>query len=437
MKIKIFVLGGKIAGKIVGAFKFQKRKSKKDRVNDLLAKDAAYVFLKTVQIYSKNGEVHYLPISDVKSYCAEKGLKYLRIQEEKNELVCRPSFYGVTREKNVMVQGRELYIAEIEDATVTGASSIIIAGKKCLYDPYAYDYEERLDIKFTNIVYKEKNKVCLSTFCEKRAIDAAVCLVGFASYNYYHWSVEILSRLKYVDDIEEYRDLPLLVDDVVRTIPQYKQLLYLANVNNRDIIYLDPSENRVVKRLIYPSYNTWMPINVKRNDLIKVSDFAIDKSAIDNLRCYAGQHLKKSEQGKYIFITRKNAAASRLDNEAEIRELFSEYGFEIVDTAELALVDQVELFSSSSIIAGATGAALTNIVYCNPGTRFVCFIPEKYEFYMYSTIAKNLGMESIFVDCMVTQTAAYAAMELYKANYRECERLLSEYLGLNRINQES
>jgi capsular polysaccharide biosynthesis protein len=46
-------------------------------------------------------------------------------------------------------------------------------------------------------------------------------------------------------------------------------------------------------------------------------------------------------------------------------------GFESVKCEKLSVQEQAEVFSSAEVVVGAHGAALTNLVFCRPGTRVV------------------------------------------------------------------
>jgi capsular polysaccharide biosynthesis protein len=45
--------------------------------------------------------------------------------------------------------------------------------------------------------------------------------------------------------------------------------------------------------------------------------------------------------------------------------------FKLIDPSKLSLSQQVEAFSNAEIILGPHGAGLTNIMFCNPGTKVI------------------------------------------------------------------
>lgn len=47
----------------------------------------------------------------------------------------------------------------------------------------------------------------------------------------------------------------------------------------------------------------------------------------------------------------------------EIKELVTKFGFEVVDSSQLSLEQQISLFSESSDIIGIHGAGLTNVIF--------------------------------------------------------------------------
>lgn len=398
----------------------------------ILSNKYIYIIAKVAQVYSyKDNKISIIRINDIKRYCLEHNEKYIKMEAVQKRPVCKPKFFEGTEEEIEWHYSPEVYIAELHNICITGASSVIKAEKQCLYDPLAYDKENRLDIKFSNVIGSVGENYIIENRKITNNIEEGIFLLGFASYNYYHMTIEIVSRLSYVDGFEKYRYLPIIVDEIMVQIPQYFQLLNQCNVYQHKIISLRHGEVARIGRLVYPSYNTWMPINVKDRNMIRTGDFVIAQSALENIRNYA--QFNNVEKSRNIFISRKNVVSTRLKNEEKVRGLFEKHGFEVVFTEELSYKEQVNLFHMAKCVVGASGAALTNIIYCQEGTDIVCIIPEEYDFYMYSTIAYLLNLNPIFLNAKVVYKTPYTASDLFEVDLGYCERFLEQYICLGNV----
>lgn len=415
----------KIRHKIT-SFKYSVRQWWSVQKANLLANANIYIMMKTASIYAKPGNtVRLITFRSVKEHCRINRDDYMLLEPVQDRPVCIPEYYELSDQQVELYPSPEIYLAGLHNVTISGASSIILTEHECLYDPFIEDTQERLDIKFSNVVGKIKEKLIVEMVPATKNIAEGIFLMGFASYNYYHFTVEIMSRLKYVDSFKEYRHLPLIVDSIMTEVPQFYEILQTFNCWHHPVITIKPNETMKVKHLIYPSYNTWMPINVKEREMILAKDFIMAKSGLDNIRSYL--NLQPGPQERCIFISRKNLKATRLGNEAEIVDLFREYGFEIIHTEDLTYDEQVTLFHSAKCIAAASGAALTNIVYCQPQTDIVCIIPEEYRFFGYSTMAYQLQLHPIFLSARVTQKTAYTASDIFELDPAYCRRFLQNY----------
>ena len=398
----------------------------------LLANPFFYICAKTASIYQqKGGRVKLCFCNSVLEFCQRNGYVFTIIEPSQKRPVCIPEFFEKTEQETLFFDSPAIYIAELSNARVCGGSSILLCHNQCLYDPIASDIEERLDIKFSNLVGKIGKKLIIELTPSSYQIEAGIFMMGFASYNYYHLTVEILSRLKYIDSLHQYDQLPLLVDEIMIQVPQYQQLLNACNYSGRQIIPISHNSLADVKRLIFPSYNTWMPINVKERNSIRPGDFLIAKSALTNIR--SSTIFPRKEPFRKIFLSRKNLSAARLDNEGEIAECFQKYGFEIVCPENMTWAEQVSLFQQAKCIAGASGAALTNIIYCQPQIEVICIIPQEYNFYMYSSIAYLLELKIVFLDASITQRTPYPASDLFHLDLEYCRRFLQKYTDKSSI----
>ncbi|PYK77295.1 MAG: hypothetical protein DME37_12900, partial [Verrucomicrobia bacterium] len=71
------------------------------------------------------------------------------------------------------------------------------------------------------------------------------------------------------------------------------------------------------------------------------------------------------------YLSRARAAVRRIANEKEISEALRQHDFEILEAETQSFREQADLFANASAIVAPHGAALANIVFCQPGTRVV------------------------------------------------------------------
>ena len=144
---------------------------------------------------------------------------------------------------------------------------------------------------------------------------------------------------------------------------------------NVQFIYLDDN--------FYKFQNSTIPQFFKKKDSFKI---------LNTLK-------NKNIRNEKIYISRQNCSCRNIINESDIIEKLKKLNFRIVDLNDFDIFQQIDLFSNSSVIISATGSALANLVFCNPGTKVFEISPKyKYEYEnnfktRYSYIADILNLE--------------------------------------------
>lgn len=64
-----------------------------------------------------------------------------------------------------------------------------------------------------------------------------------------------------------------------------------------------------------------------------------------------------------------------LHNEVEVAERLAKRGFWPIEPGTLSLDQQIALFSRATQVVGVIGAAMTNIAFCQPGTKVTMLVP--------------------------------------------------------------
>ena len=61
-----------------------------------------------------------------------------------------------------------------------------------------------------------------------------------------------------------------------------------------------------------------------------------------------------------------------------MQEFFNSRGWALIAPEKLPIPDQIALFRDAEAIAGLHGSALTNLLWCTPGTLVVEFVQENF-----------------------------------------------------------
>lgn len=302
-----------------------------------------------------------------------------------------------------------------ENARITAKSSSIIVDNRIVIERIGKLKVERHDYSADHLfMHGQKNALVINR--PATYLNEGIFLGGNGSSNYYHWMIEILPKLKYLKDLdEEYQKFPLLVSDDVNQIKTFQEALdYITKT--RPIVKLDKNKTYLVGKLLHISAPNNLPFNLRRNEKIEVSDFLTKPSSIIFLRnqlCSAFRESSQTNIGKRVFFARKNER--RNYNQEEIFEIFRLRGFQKVFMEELTLKDQIQIVLNAEVIAGPTGAAWTNLIFCHEGTKCLCWMADNYRnFSAYSNLARIVGADLRYI---IHRSQAKSTEELYTLDY--------------------
>ena len=183
-------------------------------------------------------------------------------------------------------------------------------------------------------------------------------------HNYYHWVVEgllpldVLSRALGPDSTLKIA-LPKSMD--IAALFDHRESLRAVGFERHGIV-------EVEENLIKVEEAIWVD-----SDLVQsmpapyVKDFQRRVAAR-----YAGM---RGPRNRRLFIARRGPTR-KIHNIERVQAFLSRYVFETVYLEGKSVVDQILLFQSAQFVIGAHGAGLSNLLFCEPGTKVIEFMPS-------------------------------------------------------------
>jgi capsular polysaccharide biosynthesis protein len=92
-----------------------------------------------------------------------------------------------------------------------------------------------------------------------------------------------------------------------------------------------------------------------------------------------------------IFISRKERR--RVINEDELVAVLTKFGFKSIAPESMSVAEQISLFAAAEVVIGAHGGALTNTVFCSPGTKVIEIFAPNYVNPCYRKLSSQVGLE--------------------------------------------
>jgi capsular polysaccharide biosynthesis protein len=111
---------------------------------------------------------------------------------------------------------------------------------------------------------------------------------------------------------------------------------------------------------------------------------------------------------RLLYVSRRDAPKNRrwMSNEPEVEELFRSRGFDVRVMADCPLDEQVRLFREARIVAGGSGAGLSDVVFSPRGTHVVVLLSDP----LIRWYAREEGTRSLWATGRRQQGAQLAAL---------------------------
>ena len=256
------------------------------------------------------------------------------------------------------------------------------------YCNYATGFIRYHDDAHALIKYKKYKKY-------KKYTENIIFLGGNGVYNYYHWLIEIAPKLLFLTQqmLAKYDIKYLVIDESIKNTPSLHAILNLFlsfNNLNIKIIYENKDSIIYVKNLFYiNNLNNFVFNSKEKLSSPKYSCFC--PKLVNKTREVCLAELKSAniikEFPKKIFLARK-IGSIRAYNQEQILNYFEGQGFTALYIENFSFLEQVKIFNQADFIIGPSGAAWSNIIFCQPNSKALSWLPEQISgFSAFSTLA--------------------------------------------------
>ncbi|MBT5181824.1 MAG: DUF563 domain-containing protein [Rhodospirillaceae bacterium] len=218
-----------------------------------------------------------------------------------------------------------------------------------------------------------------------RVSQTPLFLIG-GSRNYYHWMLDYLPRLMLAG-----KNVRFLVNEA--RAPFQDECFALLGINADRLVGAPDAVQIVCDEL--------------QAVAIPVRHMHLDDAARNWLRDdFAAKALASVSTGadistkRRLYVSRKDASLRRVVNEAEVMDALGPLGFELVIGGDLSVAEQVRLFSEADIVVAPHGAALTNLVFTNPGALLVeLSAAQRVQYSFFRQICRDCGHDFALLQC--------------------------------------
>jgi capsular polysaccharide biosynthesis protein len=211
-----------------------------------------------------------------------------------------------------------------------------------------------------------------------------VILLGGQRHGYWHWWIDILPRVWL---LEEFGALYNTVAPLA--IPPL-QLNF--QVQSLELLGLAPR-----LELLEPGLTQFTDVTFTRGLTGGGSRYPA-RSLVEYVhwlrdRLAPAEATSPGRSRRRLFVSRASASSRRIVNEPALEPVLAEYGFEVVDPAELSIAEQVAMFWQADAVVGPHGGGLTNLLFAGPRTLVVEIFaaPAAQEISNYRVLSSHLG----------------------------------------------
>lgn len=188
----------------------------------------------------------------------------------------------------------------------------------------------------------------------------AVAVNGVYSSGYYHWMLEVLPRLVLLLWNEPHllaQKPPILVESWGQTF-QRDTIRWLG---------IDPHQIRPVDHASYRVADLVVP--TLPGLMMHPPPWAV--ACLDRMLSPPGGWVDNGSPRRRLLVSRGDQTRRRMRNEEALSRALTSIGFEVVDPGRMTVEQQARMFRDAEMVVASHGGALTNLLFCQRGTRVI------------------------------------------------------------------
>jgi capsular polysaccharide biosynthesis protein len=316
---------------------------------------------------------------------------------------------------NPVIYPVETYVARLSDVYLVAGTRYAIGGNgSLLHEEEAFFATE----DGATVKYRKARRLGGKDFHigfqlrQLARVDEGINLMHEYSSNYFHFVAEVLPRLLLAEEAEIPRHVPLLIE--VGLHANLRRLLDYTNSNGRAVIELERG-TLYHCRSVYIATDPSVIIDAYVGGDV-VMRTALDVPRIEKAirRCLDAVGVHSHPAGGRKIYAGRTGSMRALLNQAELEHRLLELGFEAVYADTMTLAEQIRVFSEADVVVGPTGAQMTNLVWCKPGTRVTVLASDHHSHQLY--LWQLLGEASGVSVSILQGPRAYHRDDLYSVH---------------------
>jgi capsular polysaccharide biosynthesis protein len=203
--------------------------------------------------------------------------------------------------------------------------------------------------------------------------------------NYFHWH-ESLIKLFYLKQKNLLQDYKILLPKKAKKIKFIVESLKALSIDDQQIFYINKKSHVNTKELLILDCNYHPQLLKDFNNFMN-----------DNFKN------STSEFGDKIYISRAKQKIRKVENEDQVMELLSRYGFKKVFMEELSYHQQVQIFCHTKYLITPHGAGITNSLFMKPNSYVLELSAKKDQdfFKNFFIINSLLNHQYLYLKCKV------------------------------------
>ena len=155
------------------------------------------------------------------------------------------------------------------------------------------------------------------------------------------------------------------------------------------------------------------------DDIINVAEAIwVECNFVENMPAQYLQSFQRRIAAKYATLVKKRSRRLLIERKGPTRmisnfdavpALLSQEGFETVSLEGMSPREQILLFQSAEFVIGAHGAGLANLLFCEPGTKVIEFMPSVEMRPFFWIISDSLDLHHAVLFCPMIDGGTFQA----------------------------